>query len=540
MDQNTHERARFVAALWNLRQTAKQHPIPGIPYIHYNSLLRQPEYRREVVEAAEQSGIAELAEIAREVRERDNGEAALINSDDRAWLAQRDQRIAETYDRELASAARAKRRYALLAGVIGATAAVAIIGLLFFSKLTAENIIEGTLDGERRWSADETYILEGIAHVPAGARLTIEPGTRVLGRPGSALIVGRGGFLHAKGTSSRPIVFTSAQAEGQRQPGDWGGLVLLGAAPINTGTSFIEGFPAGDPRGVYGGNDPGHACGVLEFVRVEFAGYEALANNELNGLTLGGCGADSVVRSIQVHRALDDGIEMFGGTVNLSQILVTQAQDDAIDWDEGWTGSIQFLITQQTVTGDNSIEADNNADSPDALPRSAPRIYNATLIGADTGAQRAITLRHGSGGEFGNMLASNHAVEFVDIRGAESVRLIDSGELNFNGILLHQIGEQGSTGFVAEIGDNDDDFGFDEQDYFFNQVANLSNRPRLRLPLRSQSDTTPDFTPVGDSAMVPAPLPSGEFWDESAQFIGAVRPGSGQPWYAGWSESPDN
>lgn len=538
MDQNTHERARFVAALWNLRQTAKRHPIPGIPYIHYNSLLRQPEYRRDVVEAAEQSGIAELAEIAREVHELDNGETALINSDDRAWLAQRDQRIAETYDRELALAARAKRRYALFAGVVGATAILAVITLLAYRQFSASNIVEGTLDGERRWNADKTYVLEGIVHVPAGARLTIEPGTRVLGRPGSALIVSRGGFLHAKGTASQPIVFTSAQAEGQRQPGDWGGLVLLGGAPINTGTGFIEGFPAGDPRGVYGGNDPGHACGVLEFVRVEFAGYEALANNELNGLTLGGCGSDSVIRSIQVHRALDDGIELFGGTVNLSQILVTQAQDDAIDWDEGWTGNIQFLITQQTVAGDNSIEADNNADNPDAIPRSVPRIYNVTLIGADTGAQRAITLRRGSGGEFGNLLASSHAVEFIDIQGAESVRLIDSGELQFNGVLLHQIGGRGSTGFVPETGTHDDDGGFDEADYFLNRVENVSNRAHLRLPLRSQSEITPDFTPVGSATLTPATLPPGEFWDESAQFIGAVRPGSGQPWYADWTEFP--
>lgn len=540
MNQNSHQRARFVAALWNLRQSAKSNPIPGIPYIHYNSLLRQPEYRREILDAAEQSNVAELVELAREARALDNGEAALINPEDRAWLEQRDRRIAEAYDRELDSIARDKRRYAMLAAGVAGLAVLVVVGVLLYRQMAGEVQIAGTLDGERRWSADRVYVLEDIVHVPPGARLTIEPGTRILGRPGSALIIARGGFVHAKGTATQPIVFTSAQPEGKRQPGDWGGVVLLGAAPINAGTGFIEGFPAGDPRGVYGGADARHACGVLEFIRIEFAGYEALADNELNGLTLGGCGSDSVFRHIQIHQALDDGLEIFGGTASLSHILITQAHDDALDWDEGWTGSLQFLITQQTIAGDNSIEADNNAEQPDAMPRSRPRIYNATLIGADSGAQRAITLRSGSGGEFGNLLASGHAVEFLDIRLPETARLIDTGELAFDALLLHQVGLQGSSGFAIETGDEDDDGGFDEADYFLNQLTNVSTRPQQRLPIRSQSEITPDFVPVGSTTVTPAALPSGEFWDESARYIGAVRPGTGEPWYAGWTAYPED
>lgn len=540
MEQNGQERARLVAALWNLKQAAKRTPLTGIPYIHFNSLLRQPDYRREILDAAEASDNAELTRLAAEAKQLNVDESALLNPEDRRWLAQRDERVAAAYSHALEAAARDKRQYRRVTIIFGVVVAVAAVAFLAYQALNQVAVIEGALTGEHRWSAGMEYTLDGIVSVAPGARLTIEPGVTIKGRPGSAFVVTRGGFLHAKGSSTQPIVFTSSQAEGRREAGDWGGVVLLGAAPINVGSNTIEGFPAGDPRGAYGGEDPAHLCGIMEFVRIEFAGYEALANNELNGLTLGGCGSDTVIRSVQVHHALDDGVEVFGGTVSLRNILVTQARDDALDWDEGWTGNVQFLVTQQTLHGDNAIEADSNGDDPDAQPRSRPRIYNATLIGAGRGAQRALTLRTGTAIEAGNILASNFPLEFADVRGAATVRTISNGDSEFKAIVLHSIGDRGSNGFLDESGDLDNDGGFDEADYFLARVPGLTTRAQFRLKLASQNERAPDFTPAGSFSIPAAPIPRGEFWDEAALFPGAVRPGSGEPWYADWTAFPEN
>jgi len=540
MDQTSQQRARLVATLWNLKQAAKQTPLPGIPYIHFNSLLRQPDYRREILDAAESSGNPELERLAGEAKALNTDESALLNPEDKRWLERRDQRIAAEYGRELDAAAREKRQYRRLAVMLAVVFTIAGAGYFAFQSLTGATVVTGSLAGEHRWQAGQEYLLDDIVSVAPGARLTIEPDVVVRGRPGSALVVTRGGFLHAKGTATQPIVFTSAQPEGRRQAGDWGGVVLLGAAPINVGSNTIEGFQGQDPRGAYGGEDPAHACGVVEYVRIEFAGFEALANNELNGLTLGGCGYDSVIDFVQVHQALDDGVEVFGGTVNLRHILITQAQDDALDWDEGWIGDLQFLITQQTLQGDNGIEADNNSDEPDALPRSRPRIYNATLIGSERGAQRAMTLRAGTAVEAGNLLASDFPIEFVDVRGDASVRAIRDGESVFSTIVLHRIGPRRSDGFQDETGESDDDNGFDEAEFFLQRVADVATRSQFRLPIASQNERSPDFVPAGRFTITPATIPAGEFWDEAALFPGAVRPGTGQPWYAGWTAFPES
>lgn len=123
------------------------------------------------------------------------------------------------------------------------------------------------------WKAGKTYILTGRSFVENGATLTIEPGVTIQGRPGSALVVTRDGRLHARGTSSQPVVFTSAAPEGLRRAGDWGGLVLLGDASINRSQAPIEGIDPADSRGGFSGTDDADNCGVLDYVRIEFAGY---------------------------------------------------------------------------------------------------------------------------------------------------------------------------------------------------------------------------------------------------------------------------
>src|SRR5690606_13500288 len=134
----------------------------------------------------------------------------------------------------------------------------------------------GEIASDTTWTADNTYVLTNLTYVAGGSTLTIEPGTVVQGREGSALVVTAGSRLVAEGTAEEPIVLTSAVAEGGRAPGDWGGVVLLGNAPINLpgGTNQIEGIDPTEDRGTYGGTDAAHDCGSLRYVRIEFAGFE--------------------------------------------------------------------------------------------------------------------------------------------------------------------------------------------------------------------------------------------------------------------------
>lgn len=396
------------------------------------------------------------------------------------------------------------------------------------------------------WKTGRTYRLDGLVFVEAGARLLVEPGVTVLGGPGAALIVTQDASIHARGTASEPIVFTSAKPEGTRSSGDWGGVVLLGNAPINRGEANVEGIPQNDGRGVFGGNDRRSNCGVLEYVRVEFAGYPIGADNELNGLTLGGCGSETLVRHVQVHRAHDDGIKVLGGVSDLKYVLVSHARDDALDWDMGWTGRAQFLIVQQhPELGDAGFEGDNSADDPDAEPTSRPRIYNVTMVGPGSSdrAQRAMVIRNGSGGEFRNFLITGFPLESIDLRGELTSERIASGALSFGSIAMSAIGADGLTYFADESGAKDDDGGFDERRYFSELAPDIVLDAPPALGPEARSLTDPDFTPV--AAYIGAgsqwsPPPNEEFWDEAASYYGAVRYGERASWMHGWVAWPES
>ncbi|MET0391266.1 MAG: hypothetical protein ABW321_35160, partial [Polyangiales bacterium] len=201
---------------------------------------------------------------------------------------------------------------------------------------TDEVNVDADITEDTTWECG-TYLLQKIVYVTEGATLTIKPGVQVLGDTDqsgvvTALIVTRGAKLDAVGTPTQPIVFSSGNPEGARQPGDWGGVVLLGAATINTGTceeadddactggffqSNVEGLDPTDPKSLFGGTDDEHNCGSLEYARIEFAGFQLSMDNELNGLTVAACGSETKLNHIQVHRGSDDGIEFFGGTAGL-------------------------------------------------------------------------------------------------------------------------------------------------------------------------------------------------------------------------------
>ena len=408
-------------------------------------------------------------------------------------------------------------------------------------------IVATSIAGPTTWQAGRTYRLDGLVFVESGVRLVIEPGVTVVGGPGAALIVTRHATIHARGTSTEPIVFTSAEPEGERASGDWGGVVLLGDAPINRGQASVEGIARGDRRATFGGDDPASSCGVLEYVRIEFTGYPFGADNELNGLTLGGCGRGTLVRYVQVHRSIDDGIKILGGTVDLKYVFVSHAGDDSFDWDMGWTGRSQFVVIQQHPDmGDSGLEGNNWRQRPSAPPISKPRIYNVTMVGSRNPdrAQRAIVIRHGSGGEFRNFVITGFPLESIDLRGELTAWRIASKTLSFGSIVMSKIGPDGVSYFTNEFGTNDDDGGFDERHYFSEVAPDVLLAVPDALGPEAFDLVEPDFTPVaayiGAGSRWSPPADDDEFWDEASSYYGAVRYGDRASWLHGWSASPEN
>jgi hypothetical protein len=237
--------------------------------------------------------------------------------------------------------------------------------------------VSGDIATNTTWTADKIYTLKGFVYVTEGATLTIEPGTIIKGDKASkgTLIITRGAKINATGTADKPIVFTSSFGAGTRNAGDWGGIILLGKAPVNQGDNVgIEGGL--DAKGnaakyiQYGGADAADNSGTLKYVRIEYAGIPFSPDNEINGLTMGGVGSGTTLDFIQVYRSGDDAFEWFGGTVNAKHLLAIGSLDDDFDTDFGFAGKVQFGISQRyptiaDVSGSNSFESDNDGSGSD-------------------------------------------------------------------------------------------------------------------------------------------------------------------------------
>lgn len=234
--------------------------------------------------------------------------------------------------------------------------------------------VSKNIDANTTWEQGKIYILEGRITVLPGVTLTIQPGTIIKGREGSesnatALMVARGGKLMAVGTAEAPIIFTSVSDNiipGEiKSPnldptlnGLWGGLLILGKAPISAeSTSMqIEGIPTSDLNGLYGGTEPEDNSGVIKYVSIRHGGANIGEGNEINGLTLGGVGSGTVIENIEIVANQDDGVEWFGGTVNVKNVVVWNAGDDAIDTDQSWGGTLDNFIVINP--GDECLELD--------------------------------------------------------------------------------------------------------------------------------------------------------------------------------------
>lgn len=326
---------------------------------------------------------------------------------------------------------------------------------------TTENVIGGTLTEDLTLESGTAYSLQTALIVPNGITLTVEPGVVVSAATGSDVYVAilQGGIINAEGTSSNPIIFTSATAT--PSPGDWGGLIILGRAPINsvvggdaTSTSEIGGLP-------YGGSDAEDSSGILRYVRVEYSGGAADAASENNGFSFYAIGSGTIIEFIQAYEGADDGVEFFGGTVNASFISVVGAQDDSVDWTEGFTGNLTNVYVEHGVTHDKGIEGDGfNTDignNSNPIFWSAPTITNLTIVGrGSSNENEAIRLRAGTRAIFTNVLVQGFA-EGYDLDDTETGTGVTDGGTQVTDVTFEDV--------TLNL-KNDTDILFGEADFF--------------------------------------------------------------------------
>ncbi len=249
---------------------------------------------------------------------------------------------------------------------------------IYPSSTTDNEVVQGRITQNTTWVNTKIYELKGKVVVENGATLTIQAGTIIKGQEGSganasALVIAKGAKIMAEGTSSQPIIFTSVldNIELGKLSGTnldvtdnskWGGLIILGNAPISAGNgdteTQIEGIPATETYGAFGGNNPNDNSGVLNYISIRHGGALIGAGNEINGLTLGGVGSGTSISNIEILATLDDGVEFFGGTVNITNLVVGYQGDDGIDIDMNYAGTINNFAVVHGGSTDEGLEID--------------------------------------------------------------------------------------------------------------------------------------------------------------------------------------
>lgn len=377
-------------------------------------------------------------------------------------------------------------------------------------------IAGGTTTQSLTLTADNEYFLAGKVFfgddAGGNADLTVEPGVYVYGGDKTFIVIQRGSKIMAEGTAANPITFTSAADS--RSPGDWGGLVINGNAPVNFGDE-AEG-EAG--TGKYGGSDAEDNSGVLKYVRVQFGGNLVDSENELNGIAFQGVGSGTEVDYVHVHASNDDGVEFFGGTVNVKHVLITNVGDDSFDWVGGWTGNGQFLAAiQWGDAGDKGIEGDNWETNSTATPVSNPTLSNVTLWSNNTVESRGINARVGSSGSFYNFAVGNFPVSCFWIEDVAADFSITNSTAGCDTV---------SEGTNTDAWDNGTD----------NMGADGGSGDDLGLTA-PENTTAPDLTPTADSSLLTdsVEIPSDSFF-ETVTYRGAFA--EGDNWADGWTEYP--
>ena len=411
--------------------------------------------------------------------------------------------------------------------------------------------ISGTITTDLTLTANNLYALDGAVFVgndkADSATLTIEAGTKVFGRSGEDyLVVSRDSKIQANGTATQPITFTSSEdiAGETTGHGQWGGIVLLGNAQSNKCPSDgsdcalqVEGVQEG---AVFGGTDDSDSSGTLRYVVVKHAGYEISTDNELNGITFGAVGSGTTVEYIQVHENADDGIEFFGGTVNVKYAVLTSNQDDSVDWDNGYRGNMQYVLVKhdpENGQANRGIEADNDGTTPNKQPQSNPTIANMTIIGntfdtADKDSE-GIYLREGTKAQLHNFVVTNAAGECFELEGGATssvtVDQAEAGETVISNSVFACSENFKNAKADQDTDDTSDDVALNDlEDWVLNQNADNSTAADMDAVLDGiftiDTTTSKDF--------------SGDAFFDNADHIGAVS--SDNDWTAGWTVGLDD
>jgi hypothetical protein len=383
-------------------------------------------------------------------------------------------------------------RYRLAAVRDGATSAFSSEASATTEEAPApSNVVEVTTDitTNTRWTADKVYLLKGFRKVANGATLTIDAGTRIEGDfdvVGSSLFVLRGARILANGTAQAPIVFTSSRAAGERQPGDWGGLIIIGNARINrSGVVNIEGTgtSADNPLINYaGGDNDFDNSGSLTYVRVEFAGFGPAQDAELNSFTFAAVGSQTQMSYLQALAGLDDHYEWFGGSADAKYLVSYEAGDDHFDASEGFRGRVQYMIALQTKLLSPRPGAGNVSSDPQGIendgcgsnagggcdlgfnstPLTIPIFANFTLVGTGPGVVGnsggyGMVIRRGVGGHYVNGILARWPNAGIGYRDAASKQRENEGVLSLKGIFIaqttnaFQAGQQTYAGPAGDI-----------------------------------------------------------------------------------------
>ncbi len=405
------------------------------------------------------------------------------------------------------------------------------------------------------WTSATEYILDGLVFVESGATLTIEAGVLIRGKSQpttgdntSALIIARGAQVFINGAAQAPVVMT-AESDDLNDPFDllpsdrglWGGLIVLGDAVINTtdGEDNIEGIDPNEPRGVYGGSNDADNSGEIHYLSLRHGGAELAPGDEINGLTLGAVGSGTVIDHVEIYANLDDGVEWFGGTVNIKYLVSAFNADDGVDWDQGFRGKGQYwFVLQGADNAGRSAEQDGGADPEDGTPYSMPVIANATFVGpglaafpqGDGGQQ--LIFRDNSGGKYFNSI-------FTDYNGGQggdgiTIEDLNSGEDSRARLEAGQLLLKNNIWFAFGSGNTLNDFA--PQQFVADSLAannNLVADPQLNNIVRDQGGGL-DARPAGNSPAASGAITLTDNWFDNVDYYGAFDPNAPQ-WIRGWT-----
>ncbi|WP_229251160.1 Ig-like domain repeat protein [Emticicia sp. BO119] len=330
--------------------------------------------------------------------------------------------------------------------------------------------VKGLLTGNITWTKNKIYKISGFVRVGgdttattaagvATGTLTIEPGTVIIGERATkgTLIIQRGSKIIANGTAAEPIVFTSERGVGEREAGDWGGLVICGKAQNNLpgGSAQLE----GSYKGWHGGTEDADNSGSLKYVRVEYAGVPINPNQEINSFTFGSVGSGTVLENLQASYGGDDSYEWFGGTVNAKYLVAYRGLDDDFDMDNGYRGFIQFAVglrgaTNADQSGSNGFEVDNDGQGTSAEPFTSPTLANVSLIGAkqsqetfiSTLFQNGMHLRRNNKIKVYNTFVTGYP-NGIYIDGSTTAANAVAGQLVLNNVILAGVTGWGNNGW---------------------------------------------------------------------------------------------